>query len=173
MPLMVPAPKLLGPRLLLCKVGHFNHTQHEGTRRVSPHTQGSLSKTNAFKQANSSKSPTRICKASGSSDLHARTFTFNCPDRSGRRSGQLCRVPEGGAEVTSSPPTPTSRTRSVHRNLAGRGQAKFALVGDPTHALTNAFGVHIPEKCLARAAPSSSTRKASSDDGSARQRHRA
>ena len=29
------------------------------------------------------------------------------------------------------------------------GKAKFPLVGDPTHALTNAFGVHIPEEGLA------------------------
>lgn len=29
------------------------------------------------------------------------------------------------------------------------GKAKFPLVGDPTHTLTNAFGVHIPEEGLA------------------------
>ena len=29
------------------------------------------------------------------------------------------------------------------------GRAQFPLVGDPTHALTNAFGVHIPEEGLA------------------------
>ena len=29
------------------------------------------------------------------------------------------------------------------------GKAKFYLVGDPTHQLTNAFGVHIPEEGLA------------------------
>jgi alkyl hydroperoxide reductase subunit AhpC len=29
------------------------------------------------------------------------------------------------------------------------GKAKFPLVGDPTHTLTNAFGVHIDEEGLA------------------------
>jgi peroxiredoxin (alkyl hydroperoxide reductase subunit C) len=29
------------------------------------------------------------------------------------------------------------------------GKAKFPLVGDPTHQLTHAFGVHIPEEGLA------------------------
>ncbi len=29
------------------------------------------------------------------------------------------------------------------------GKARFPLVGDPTHTLTNAFGVHIPEEGLA------------------------
>jgi peroxiredoxin (alkyl hydroperoxide reductase subunit C) len=32
---------------------------------------------------------------------------------------------------------------------AAVGKAKFPLVGDPTHTLTNAFCVHIPEEGLA------------------------
>ena len=35
------------------------------------------------------------------------------------------------------------------RNFPAVGKAKFPLVGDPTHQLTNAFGVHIPEEGLA------------------------
>jgi alkyl hydroperoxide reductase subunit AhpC len=36
-----------------------------------------------------------------------------------------------------------------HETSPAVGKAKFPLVGDPTHALTNAFGVHIPEEGLA------------------------
>ena len=36
-----------------------------------------------------------------------------------------------------------------HETSAAVGKAKFYLVGDPTHQLTNAFGVHIPEEGLA------------------------
>ena len=36
-----------------------------------------------------------------------------------------------------------------HETSPAVGKAKFPLVGDPTHTLTNAFGVHIPEEGLA------------------------
>jgi hypothetical protein len=36
-----------------------------------------------------------------------------------------------------------------HETSDAVGKAKFPLVGDPTHQLTNAFGVHIPEEGLA------------------------
>jgi len=36
-----------------------------------------------------------------------------------------------------------------HETSPAVGKAKFPLVGDPTHTLTNAFGVHIPEAGLA------------------------
>ena len=36
-----------------------------------------------------------------------------------------------------------------HETSAAVGKAKFYLVGDPTHQLTNAFDVYIPEEGLA------------------------
>jgi alkyl hydroperoxide reductase subunit AhpC len=36
-----------------------------------------------------------------------------------------------------------------HETSAAVGKAKFPLVGDPTHTLTNMFGVHIAEEGLA------------------------
>jgi len=36
-----------------------------------------------------------------------------------------------------------------HDTSPAVGKAKFPLVGDPTHTLTNNFGVHIPEEGLA------------------------
>src|SRR6218665_1923109 len=36
-----------------------------------------------------------------------------------------------------------------HETSPAVGKAKFPLVGDPTHQLTNAFGEHIPEEGLA------------------------
>jgi alkyl hydroperoxide reductase subunit AhpC len=36
-----------------------------------------------------------------------------------------------------------------HETSPAVGKAKFPLVGDPTHTLTNAFDVHIPEEGLA------------------------
>ena len=36
-----------------------------------------------------------------------------------------------------------------HETSPAVGKAKFPLVGDPTHALTRAFGVHIEEEGLA------------------------
>ena len=35
------------------------------------------------------------------------------------------------------------------RDFPAVGKAQFPLIGDPTHQLTNAFGVHIPEEGLA------------------------
>ena len=36
-----------------------------------------------------------------------------------------------------------------HETSPAVGKAQFPLVGDPTHQLTNAFGVHIPEAGMA------------------------
>jgi len=62
-------------------------------------------------------------------------FTFNCPTE--------------GAEVYIVT-TDTHFSHKVwHETSDAVGKAKFPLVGDPTHQLTNAFGVHIPEEGLA------------------------
>ena len=45
--------------------------------------------------------------------------------------------------------TPDPFLRKVARNSPAVGKAQFPLVGDPTHQLTNAFGVHIAEEGLA------------------------
>ena len=63
-------------------------------------------------------------------------FTFNCPTQI-------------GAEVYIVT-TDTHFSHKVwHETSDAVGKAKFPLVGDPTHQLTNAFGVHIPEEGLA------------------------
>ena len=36
-----------------------------------------------------------------------------------------------------------------HETSPAVGKAKFPLIGDPTHVLTNMFGVHIPEDGMA------------------------
>jgi len=60
-------------------------------------------------------------------------FTFNCP-----------------TEIVYIVTTDTHFSHKVwHETSPAVGKAKFPLVGDPTHALTNAFGVHIAEEGLA------------------------
>jgi len=65
-------------------------------------------------------------------------FTFNCPTEV-----------EDAAEVYIVT-TDTHFSHKVwHETSPAVGKARFPLVGDPTHTLTNAFGVHIPEEGLA------------------------
>jgi alkyl hydroperoxide reductase subunit AhpC len=94
-------------------------------------------------------------------DLHAGGLHLQLPDRSRRRGRALRRVPEAGAEVYIVT-TDTHFSHKVwHETSPAVGKAQFPLVGDPTHALTRAFGVHIEEaKAWPCAAPSSSIPKA-------------
>ncbi|XHS78421.1 alkyl hydroperoxide reductase subunit C [Burkholderiaceae bacterium UC74_6] len=76
-------------------------------------------------------------------------FTFNCPTEIEDAADNYAEFQKLGAEVYIVT-TDTHFSHKVwHETSPAVGKAKFPLVGDPTHALTNAFGVHIPEEGLA------------------------
>jgi peroxiredoxin len=76
-------------------------------------------------------------------------FTFNCPTEIEDAADNYAAFQAAGAEVYIVT-TDTHFSHKVwHETSAAVGKAKFPLVGDPTHTLTNAFGVHIAEEGLA------------------------
>ena len=76
-------------------------------------------------------------------------FTFNCPTEIEDAAEHYPEFQKLGAEVFIVT-TDTHFSHKVwHETSDAVGKAKFFLVGDPTHQLTNAFGVHIPEEGLA------------------------
>ena len=76
-------------------------------------------------------------------------FTFNCPTEIEDAADHYAEFQKAGAEVYIVT-TDTHFSHKVwHETSPAVGKAKFPLVGDPTHTLTNAFGVHIPEEGLA------------------------
>ena len=76
-------------------------------------------------------------------------FTFNCPTEIEDAANNYAEFKAAGAEVYIVT-TDTHFSHKVwHETSPAVGKARFPLVGDPTHTLTNAFGVHIPEAGLA------------------------
>ena len=76
-------------------------------------------------------------------------FTFNCPTEIEDAADNYAEFQKLGAEVYIVT-TDTHFSHKVwHETSPAVGKAKFPLVGDPTHALTRAFGVHIDEEGLA------------------------
>ncbi len=76
-------------------------------------------------------------------------FTFNCPTEIEDAADHYAEFQKAGAEVYIVT-TDTHFSHKVwHETSAAVGKAQFALVGDPTHQLTNAFDVHIAEEGLA------------------------
>ena len=76
-------------------------------------------------------------------------FTFNCPTEVEDAADNYAEFQKAGAEVYIVT-TDTHFSHKVwHETSPAVGKAQFPLVGDPTHQLTNAFGVHIPEEGLA------------------------
>ena len=76
-------------------------------------------------------------------------FTFNCPTEVEDAADNYAEFQKLGAEVYIVT-TDTHFSHQVwHETSPAVGKARFPLVGDPTHQLTNAFGVHIPEEGLA------------------------
>ena len=76
-------------------------------------------------------------------------FTFNCPTEVEDAAANYPEFQAAGAEIYIVT-TDTHFSHKVwHETSPAVGKAKFPLVGDPTHQLTNAFGVHIPEEGLA------------------------
>ena len=76
-------------------------------------------------------------------------FTFNCPTEVEDAADSYAEFQKLGAEVYIVT-TDTHFSHKVwHETSPAVGKAKFPLVGDPTHQLTRAFGVHIEEAGLA------------------------
>ncbi len=76
-------------------------------------------------------------------------FTFNCPTEVEDAANNYAEFQKLGAEVY----IVTTDTHFAHKiwhdTSPAVGKAQFPLVGDPTHQLTRAFGVHIEEEGLA------------------------
>jgi peroxiredoxin (alkyl hydroperoxide reductase subunit C) len=76
-------------------------------------------------------------------------FTFNCPTEVEDAAGHYAEFQKLGAEVY----IVTTDTHFAHKiwhdTSPAVGKAQFPLVGDPTHQLTRAFGVHIEAEGLA------------------------
>ena len=80
-------------------------------------------------------------------------FTFNCPTEVEDAAKHYAEFQKAGAEVYIVT-TDTHFSHKVwHETSPAVGQAQFPLVGDPTHQLTRAFGVHIDEAGLALRGP--------------------
>jgi peroxiredoxin len=76
-------------------------------------------------------------------------FTFNCPTEIEDAAENYVAFQKAGAEVYIVT-TDTHFSHKVwHETSPAVAKAKFPLVGDPTHKLTRAFGVHIEEEGLA------------------------
>ena len=76
-------------------------------------------------------------------------FTFNCPTEVEDAADNYAAFKDAGAEVYIVT-TDTHFSHKVwHETSQAVGKARFPLVGDPTHKLTRAFGVHIEEEGLA------------------------
>ena len=76
-------------------------------------------------------------------------FTFNCPTEIEDAADHYAEFQAMGAEVYIVT-TDTHFSHKVwHETSPAVGKAQFPLVGDPTHQLTRAFGVHIDEEGLA------------------------
>ena len=76
-------------------------------------------------------------------------FTFNCPTEIEDAANNYAEFQKAGAEVYIVT-TDTHYSHKVwHETSDAVRKAQFPLVGDPTHQLTNAFGVHIAEEGLA------------------------
>ena len=76
-------------------------------------------------------------------------FTFNCPTEIEDAADNYAKFQEMGAEVYIVT-TDTHFSHKVwHETSPAVGKAKFPLVGDPTHTMTNGFGVHIDAEGLA------------------------
>jgi peroxiredoxin (alkyl hydroperoxide reductase subunit C) len=76
-------------------------------------------------------------------------FTFNCPTEVEDAAGHYAEFRALDAEVYVVTTDTHFAHKVWHETSPAVGKAKFPLVGDPTHALTRAFGVHIPEEGLA------------------------
>jgi peroxiredoxin len=76
-------------------------------------------------------------------------FTFNCPTEVEDAADNYAEFQKAGAEVYIVTTDSHFAHKVWHETSPAVGKAKFPLIGDPTHALTRAFGVHIDEDGMA------------------------
>lgn len=76
-------------------------------------------------------------------------FTFNCPTEVEDAAENYAEFKKAGAEVYVITTDTHFAHKVWHETSPAVGKAKFPLVGDPTHTLTRAFGVHIDAEGLA------------------------
>jgi NADH-dependent peroxiredoxin subunit C len=76
-------------------------------------------------------------------------FTFNCPTEVEDAADHYAEFQKLETQVYIITTDTHFAHKVWHETSPAVGKAKFPLVGDPTHALTHAFGVHIPEEGLA------------------------
>ncbi|CAM5780660.1 alkyl hydroperoxide reductase subunit C [Rhizobacter sp. Root404] len=76
-------------------------------------------------------------------------FTFNCPTEVEDAADNYPEFQKLEAEVYIVTTDSHFAHKVWHETSPAVGKAKFPLIGDPTHALTNMFGVHIPEDGMA------------------------
>ena len=76
-------------------------------------------------------------------------FTFNCPTEVEDAADNYDEFQKAGAEVYIVTTDTHFAHKIWHETSPAVGKARFPLVGDPTHALTRAFDVHIDEEGLA------------------------
>jgi len=76
-------------------------------------------------------------------------FTFNCPTEVEDAAQHYDEFRKIGAEVYVVTTDTHFAHKVWHETSPAVGKAQFPLVGDPTHHLTRAFGVHIEEEGLA------------------------
>ena len=77
-------------------------------------------------------------------------FTFNCPTEVEDAADHYAEFQKAGAEVYIVTTDSHFAHKVWHETSPAVGKAKFPLIGDPTHTLTRAFGVHIEEDGMAR-----------------------
>jgi NADH-dependent peroxiredoxin subunit C len=76
-------------------------------------------------------------------------FTFNCPTEVEDAADNYPEFQKLGTEVYIVTTDSHFAHKVWHETSPAVGKAKFPLIGDPTHVLTNMFGVHIPEDGMA------------------------
>ncbi len=76
-------------------------------------------------------------------------FTFNCPTEVEDAADNYAAFQKLEAEVYVVTTDSHFAHKVWHETSPAVGKAKFPLIGDPTHVLTNMFGVHIPEDGMA------------------------
>ncbi|KAA2284191.1 alkyl hydroperoxide reductase subunit C [Arenimonas fontis] len=76
-------------------------------------------------------------------------FTFNCPTEVEDAAENYSEFQAAGAEIYIVTTDTHFAHKVWHETSPAVGKARFPLVGDPTHQLTRAFGVHIEEEGLA------------------------
>ena len=76
-------------------------------------------------------------------------FTFNCPTEVEDAADNYAEFQKLETEVYIVTTDSHFAHKVWHETSPAVGKAKFPLIGDPAHVLTNMFGVHIPEEGMA------------------------